>query len=284
MKKLIAVALAVCVLCVAAVSAGAAYSGELSWDMFYESPGYEFGPEAYDAYVKAYDAYAAARAEQAAAAVAANGSVAPDFDKIEEEYAKVDWSRIEPDILEEAGPGGFGYDEYIARYRANEAAQAEQAARAVAANGHPPPDYDKIEEEYAKIDWSRIEPDILIDASARGDNIPTQSTTLPYTAMASGVVSHTWTNYYFMGYDYFKTVFSGTVSTGTMQVSIMLYDMSAGSYVGTQPLGYASSWDSIENHWYDLAPGHLYCFRIQVESRYPANSGSTLAISMNIYG
>jgi hypothetical protein len=210
----------------------------------------------YTAYMAEYETNMAAYEAEYAANIAA--------------YEKIDWSQVEPDILTEDGNHDPDeYAAYMAEYETNMAAYEAEYAANIAA--------------YEKIDWSQVEPHILQDASIlRGSDRPTQSTTLPYTASSSAIQSYTYTDYYFMGYSSFFTTFTGNVSTGNMEVSVRLLDMSTATYVETWPLGPASAWSALPHNWNSLNSGHLYCFRIQVDSR--TASGSTLAITMGIYG
>ncbi|MDR2356465.1 MAG: hypothetical protein LBD92_00040 [Oscillospiraceae bacterium] len=123
-------------------------------------------------------------------------------------------------------------------------------------------------------DASYESPDLsnaIHDTILRGNNVPTQTTTLPHTA--SGTISnYSYTNYKFKprSTGEINTSFTGTISSGTATVEINLYDCNSGQVVASYSLGSGSGWTNNVRLWYNLDTSHYYCFRVNKST--PSNS------------
>ncbi|MDR1589886.1 MAG: hypothetical protein LBS51_06800 [Oscillospiraceae bacterium] len=179
---------------------------------------------------------------------------------------------LEPDILEDAATPTSIPAPYPAQPPNMEDIayddMSEDGVAAVNAPGNRVPD-----EGYVFPDLSHVAVDIL-----RGDYVPTQSTTLPYTANGT-ISSYSYTNYKFMprSTGEINTTFTGTISSGTATVEISLYDCDLGQVVASYSLGNGSGWTNNGRLWYNLNTSHYYCFRVN-----KTNSGTnTLTFTLN---
>jgi len=111
--------------------------------------------------------------------------------------------------------------------------------------------------------------DILYESFMRGDNPPTSTTTLPYSAASSstGINSYVYTNYKFKPSSLGKihTTFTGNSNPkgNSVTVDIYLYDATAGNVeVASYSLGSATAWSGQGVSWYNLNTSHYYYFKI----------------------
>jgi hypothetical protein len=107
-----------------------------------------------------------------------------------------------------------------------------------------------------------VEGDLL-----RGDNPPTYSTNLPYSAVGSDVQNHVYTDRMFPpnsnGEIY--TSFSGTINSGTAEVTIELYVYTPQGFrllVDDKNIGEASGWTNRSDTWSGLNTSGYYYFQI----------------------
>lgn len=105
--------------------------------------------------------------------------------------------------------------------------------------------------------------DVLHETVTRGNNPPSAATSLPYCAQAT-IYSYVYTNYKFRpgSSGEIHTSFTGSVSSGTTNVTIYLYDANTGSSVASYSLGTASSWTNKGIRWYNLNTSHYYYFEV----------------------
>ncbi|MDR3277961.1 MAG: hypothetical protein LBT12_04240 [Oscillospiraceae bacterium] len=183
----------------------------------------------------------------------------------------VEWEVEDADILYDAEA-----DEYYVLLDPELAAAVES-----------PEEPDELQNE--EVEWPEEPDEILYEKSLfRGDNAPPTSHSLPYTGAsdAGGIVSYTYTDYYFTGVTalYFKLTHHVNVG-GTIGGKVRLFDMDVlpyGAYVTPDASSFTSAVQttSYTGYWTGLSTAHRYFFRVQVDSR--SLSGSTLIFTLQI--